>query len=460
MININCNDEKLKKLIWDFVIFKFPQNYNIGEIFLNIFVNNNICTLELSFNEEKNSFNIRFSDKDDLIKSIKRFLLNFFDDKLDLDKSFGILNGVRPLKLFRKIRQVNTLENTKKILRDRYLLANEEIELLSTIYNNQKNIVDKCFYRNYSIYIHIPFCPSICSYCSFDTMLYNEEKVIIYLKTLLKELKEISIYYDKPPNTIYIGGGTPSVISINDLEKIIDTILKYYGSPNEFTVECGRVDTFSLKLLKMLKEKSVTRISINPQSFNEKIVMSLNRNCSNFLKWFEKTKEMNFDTINMDLILGLPGESRESIINSIDITKNLGPENITIHTLALKKGSDLFNKNYINDNDYGDILKYSKDLMKDVGYKPYYIYRQKRMAKSGENIGYAKEDHLCLYNILVMEETEDILGFGLGASTKILNKTLKFKRSFNYKNLNDYVNRINDIIIKKSQLIEKKEDIF
>ncbi len=460
MININCNDEKLKKLIWDFVIFKFPQNYNIGEIFLNIFVNNNICTLELSFNEEKNSINIRFSDKDDLIKSIKRFLLNFFDDKLDLDKSFGILNGVRPLKLFRKIRQVNTLENTKKILKDRYLLANEEIELLSTIYNNQKNIVDKCFYRNYSIYIHIPFCPSICSYCSFDTMLYNEEKVIIYLKTLLKELKEISIYYDKPPNTIYIGGGTPSVISINDLEKIIDTILKYYGRPNEFTVECGRVDTFSLKLLKMLKEKSVTRISINPQSFNEKIVMSLNRNCSNFLKWFEKTKEMNFYTINMDLILGLPGESRESIINSIDITKNLGPENITIHTLALKKGSDLFNKNYINDNDYGDILKYSKDLMQDVGYKPYYIYRQKRMAKSGENIGYAKEDHLCLYNILVMEETEDILGFGLGASTKILNKTLKFKRSFNYKNLNDYVNRINDIIIKKSQLIEKKEDIF
>lgn len=224
------------------------------------------------------------------------------------------------------------------------------------------------------------------------------------------------------------------------MEKIIDAILEKFISAREFTVECGRIDSLNLEILQMLRNKGVNRISLNPQSFNEEVIAKLNRASNeNFAYWFLKAKEIGFEVVNMDLIMGLPSESKESILKSIKRAIEFSPENITLHTLALKNGSKLFENSYINEEDYGNLLEKSKKLMLDSDYEPYYIYRQKKSVISSENIGYAKKGYSSIYNIAMMEELESIIGFGLGASTKILDTKGKFNRKLNTKNLYDYI---------------------
>ncbi|CAG7587469.1 Oxygen-independent coproporphyrinogen-III oxidase-like protein HemZ [Peptoniphilus tyrrelliae] len=439
MIAIECENEALKKSVFEFFRMKFPKDYKTLDLKLEIKVEDEFIFLELKRDK------INISDKLNIKNEkahfiIKRYLFDLFSNYSNFDAGFGILTGVRPLKLISKVFDSNTYEDSVKILFDKYRIKRIDSDFLYKIYKNQKNVRKNSNVNDYNIYVHIPFCPSRCSYCSFDTTIENKVKMEAYTETLIKEIQNYKYNFVEKPKSIYIGGGTPTSIGIRNLEKIIDAILEKFISAREFTVECGRIDSLNLEILQMLRNKGVNRISLNPQSFNEEVIAKLNRASNeNFAYWFLKAKEIGFEVVNMDLIMGLPSESKESILKSIKRAIEFSPENITLHTLALKNGSKLFENSYINEEDYGNLLEKSKKLMLDSDYEPYYIYRQKKSVISSENIGYAKKGYSSIYNIAMMEELESIIGFGLGASTKILDTKGKFNRKLNTKNLYDYI---------------------
>lgn len=399
-------------------------------IFLEIVGENINKTAKLDIKNEKAHF------------AVNRYLFDLFSKHEDFDCSFGILTGVRPLKLLSKVFKSKSYEESRKILFDKYRINKIEADFLYRIYKNQEKLRRNSNINNYNVYVHIPFCPSRCLYCSFDTTIGNKIKMDAYTINLLDDIKSYQKSFSSVPNSIYIGGGTPTAIGKENLERIIDAVLEKFGSTREFTVECGRIDSLSVEILEMLKARGVNRISLNPQSFNDDVISKLNRvSNENFSYWFDRAREIGFDIINMDLIMGLPGESKESILKSIKKTIDFSPENITLHTLALKNGSKLFENSYFNEEDYSDLIEESKKLMIYSNYEPYYLYRQKKSVISSENIGYAKKGCSSIYNIVMMEELENIIGFGLGASTKILDSQGKFKRNINSKNLENFIKR-------------------
>lgn len=441
MITIENENEGLKKSIFEFFRMKLPKDYKELDIDLKIKVEGKIINIEILGSGIKKSEELIIK-KENPHFIIKRFLFDLFSNYKDFDSSFGILTGVRPLKLISKVFESNSYEDSKKILFDKYRISIEDTNFLYRVYKNQEKIRNNSSVKNYNVYVHIPFCPSRCLYCSFDTTIENKEKMNLYTKNLIEDIKNYELNFLNYPNSIYIGGGTPTSIGLNNLEKIIDAILKKFKNTKEFTVECGRIDSLNVEILEMLKNNGVNRISLNPQTFNENVISKLNRTSNeNIRYWFDNAKKIGFDVINMDLIMGLPGESKESILNSIKKAIEFSPENITLHTLALKNGSKLFENSYINREDYSDLLKKSKTLMLNSGYEPYYLYRQKKSVISSENVGYAKKGYSSIYNIVMMEELENIIGFGLGASTKILDSKGKFNRNLNSKNLEEYLTR-------------------
>ncbi len=443
MIRVEAKKEFLQKSLFEFLRTKFPKYIYHGEIFLKVENSNDIYDVKFIKDDNSKEINFNYSDSRKVHYEIKRRLFDYFvENEKDFDTSYGILSGVRPTKLASKIFSKYPPEESFKILKDEYRIPISDSKFLYKIYDNQSNSGEIFSKHNYNIYVNIPFCPSRCAYCSFDTAIYNKNIASDYVKDLISEIKSFKNDYKAHPHSIYIGGGTPSSLEVSELEKIIKLILEKFGKPKEFTVECGRIDTLSVELLKMLKKYGVNRISLNPQSFNEEVIKRLNRNSNLELEnWFNVAKDMGFKTINMDFILGLPYENNESIISSIKKAIEIGPKNITLHTLALKNGSKLFECGYENKNDYRNLLKKTKELMQGSLYEPYYMYRQKKTVMNSENIGYAKKGYSSIYNIVMMEEIENIIGFGAGASSKKLDEFGRFKRDINTKNLKEYIDK-------------------
>lgn len=441
MIKIENENEGLKKSIFEFFRMKLPKDYKNINLNLKINIHDDIVNIEV-FGRGINKKDELKIENDKVHFLIKRYLFDLFSKEENFDKSFGILTGVRPLKLISKVFEGYSYDDSLKVLYEKYRISEKDASFLYKIYKNQENLRRKSNINNYNVYVHIPFCPSRCLYCSFDTTIENKEKMKLYTQRLIEDINSYELKLKGSPNSIYFGGGTPTSIGLENLEKIIDAILDKFGKAKEFTVECGRIDSLSLEILKMLRDKGVGRISLNPQSFNESVMSKLNRvSNKDMTYWFNRAREIGFEVINMDLIMGLPGEDKFSIISSIKKAIDYSPENITLHTLALKNGSKLFENSYINEEDYGNLLEESKKLLLENNYEPYYIYRQKKSVISSENIGYAKKGYSSIYNIVMMEELENIIAFGLGASTKILNKDGKFKRNLNSKNLEDFLRR-------------------
>lgn len=441
MIKIENESEGLKKSIFEFFRMKLPKTYKDLNFNIKIKIEDQIIFISIFGENINTSGMIRLQDEKAHF-TIKRYLFDLFFEEENFDSSFGILTGVRPLKLLAKVFEGSSYDESMKILWDRYRIGRDEGDFLYKIYKNQEDIRLTSNINKYNVYVHIPFCPSRCLYCSFDTTIENKEKMDLYTKNLVEDINSHKLEFSGEANSIYIGGGTPTSIGLDNLGEIIDSINNKFGLTREFTVECGRIDSLSLEMLKMLKDKGVNRISLNPQTFNEDVINKLNRvSNKGFEFWFKAARELGFEIINMDLIMGLPGENKESILSSIERAIEFSPENITIHTLALKNGSKLFENSYHNEEDFGNLLEESKKLLIDNNYEPYYLYRQKKSVISSENIGYAKKDHSSIYNIVMMEELENIIGFGLGASTKILNKDGKFERNLNSKNLEEFLRR-------------------
>lgn len=395
--------------------------------------------------------------------AIKKSVYNCLSKSLDIYLPWGILTGIRPVKVVHNLLDINFSNGeVLKILENEYKFFNSKASLILDIALFQRKHIYPTDENKFSLYINIPFCPSKCSYCSFSSFEISKHKKIVeeYIDTLIFEIKASKdVFKGKKLNTIYIGGGTPTSLETYQLEKIIKEVKNIFPNKvKEFTVEAGRPDTIDREKLKMLRNYGVNRISINPQTFNPKTLKRIgrNHNIESIKESYNLAKSLDFDIINMDIILGLPGENLEDLKKTLKEIKLLDPDNLTVHTLSLKRGSKLYDKS-IDDLKKEDIvesmLQVTAEYAKKEALKAYYMYRQKRILGNLENVGYAKASKECIYNISMMEEKETIIGFGLGAVTKVYYpREDKIKRIANFKSLHDYINRISEIIEKKKAI--------
>lgn len=379
-----------------------------------------------------------------------------FDKKLD----WGILTGVKPVKLFRKLEK-SGLE-PEKILKENWKLSQEKINLLKTVNDNQRNILDSYNQNNHiSLYIGIPMCFSKCTYCSFVTTVVTKDRTVLqnYLQNLKYEIERTGEFLrdkDIIIDSIYIGGGTPSILRAEELDDLLETITKHLNMNDlkEFTFESGRPETTTPELIEVLKKYPIDRICLNPQTMNQETLELINRHYSpeDIKSVFRLLRENGFNNINMDLIFGLENETEEDLLHSLNELIKLDPEDITIHDLSIKKGSKLKEENGIKVKERFSKEFYNKvySLLNEHGYNPYYMYRQKYTIGNGENIGFSKKGSESIYNILMMAEEQTILGLGAGSSGKLYNKQIdQFNKVFTVKDIQTYNNRIEEIITKK-----------
>lgn len=369
---------------------------------------------------------------------------------------WGVLNGVRPTKKARKLLEEGILqEDLPKILRKELKIKKSKVKLLLQTIKNQNIAQDASLV---DFYVNIPICPTRCSYCSFISAELKAVQKILpdYLNALKVEiLNARALIKEKNFNvrSVYIGGGTPTVLTALDLQFLLENLK--FGEV-EFTVECGRPDTITKEKLLVLKKYGVTRISINPQTFSEKTLEKIGRKHSaqDVLTAFEMAKQIGFD-VNMDLIAGLEGEDFKTFKKSLFKALQLQPENLTVHTLSIKKGSCLQGQNIENKQVQKMVDFAYKTLVKN-NYLPYYLYRQKNQLGNLENIGYSKPTKQCKFNVDSMEETVSVIACGANAISKFIDfDNQKIIRSSNPKFLNDYISRLEENISKKNKIFNK-----
>lgn len=391
-------------------------------------------------------------------RMVKNQLYKILSENLNKTLPWGSLTGVRPTKLARDLIDYGEMKDylVAEILERDYYVSHKKAELVASILRNQK-----CIIRNdnlVDLYINIPICPTRCVYCSFisSELSMVKDKVDIYIDAVIKEINAVKNIIKRKAyvvRSIYIGGGTPSVLTARQLDRLLNEV---NFLPSEFTVECGRADTITDEKLDILKNHGVTRISINPQTFCEATLKRIGRKQKNkdILSAYQKALARDF-VVNMDFIAGLPGEKLGIFKRTINTALELYPNNITVHTLSLKKGSTLFDNNgSVQDRDVEKMIDYAEDTLAKNGYKPYYLYRQKHQLSGLENVGYFRDGDVCIFNIDSMEETNTIIGVGANAiSKRVYNIEHTIKRQPNVKFIEDYVDRIDEII-------EKKEEFF
>lgn len=379
--------------------------------------------------------------------------------------SWGMLTGVRPSKVaMEMLLNGNTKAKVRKILNNDYFVIPKKAALATDIARREQKIIGNPNVRDCSIYISIPFCPSRCSYCSFVS--YTTPKLLSLIPAYLDKLcEELSILLDTVNElklnlkTIYIGGGTPTILSELQLEKLLSLIDSKIdvSSLEEFTLEGGRPDTITRDKLTIAKKYGVTRISVNPQSLNEQVIKSIGRSHSieEFYHAFDIAKNSGIKCINTDLIAGLPGDNFKYFSATFDKIIALEPENITVHTFCVKKAADILTQNQnvysINGGDAGKCVDYSQLRAQAAGYVPYYMYRQKNTVGNFENVGFALDGMEGLYNVYMMEEVHSILSVGAGAVTKLVEyypaniASTKIIRHFNPKYPYEYLDNQNTL---------------
>ena len=382
----------------------------------------------------------------------------------DYTPAWGIQTGVRPSKIYFKLLRNNTPEQTVKYLQDELYISPSKVELMKSVCENEKVIMDSSTPEQFSLFVSVPFCPSRCSYCSFISHSYESLKKLIprYVDLLCEELVHIAAITKScglQLRTVYIGGGTPTVLDIAQLKKIFDTIqLNFdFSFLTEFTIEAGRPDTLSAQKLSFLKSQPVTRIAINAQSFNDDVLRAIGRNHSSqdVKDAYLRARKNGFDTINTDLIAGLEGESEESFLHSVRSAIALKAENITVHTLALKRSSFLITRDDMKGKIISvtaSMIEKANALLKQNGYVPYYMYRQSKSVGNLENTGWALPGKACEYNIFMMEEVQHVFGAGAGAVTRLVNNEQSdIQRIFNYKYPYEYIDDFEQMIARKTK---------
>lgn len=404
------------------------------------------------------------SEKDAFKAALYRYLSDLTGKKLP----WGNLIGIRPTKIAMTMLEEGKSEaEIAAYLRDRHFVSEEKAHLGIDIAKREREILAPLDYENgYSLYIGIPFCPTTCLYCSFTSfpIVSFKERVGDYLDALEKEIDfTAEIYRDKKIDTIYIGGGTPTTLKPSELERLFGKLGKAFdlAAVKEFTVEAGRADSITAEKLAVLKRHGVTRISVNPQTMHDKTLRLIGRQhtVEQVKSAFALARQAGFSNINMDIILGLPGESAEDVAATIGQIKQLSPDSLTVHSLAVKRASRL--REWVEENGISMLLntdetmKIAADGAKALNMKPYYLYRQKNMAGNFENVGYAKEGCYGIYNILIMEEKQTIVALGAGTITKRVYPDGRIERCDNVKEVSQYIERIEEMIERKRVLLNE-----
>jgi oxygen-independent coproporphyrinogen-3 oxidase len=384
---------------------------------------------------------------------------------------WGLLTGIRPVKRVSQLMDFGMSDNEIcSFLDKKYNVSRKKSELACLTANIQRPLLKNLTRNSVSLYISIPFCPTRCSYCSFVSHSMNTASKLIpdYIRLLCRELEILSDIVKKlnvHVTTIYFGGGTPTSLNSAQLEILMKKIKESFdlSAVTEYNIEAGRPDTINQKKLLTIKNFGATRISINPQTFNNSVLETIGRHhtAEQTVNAFELARKCGFDNINMDLIAGLPSDTNNSFNASLDKTIQLNPDSITVHTLTVKRSASLF-ENGIDSTDVcvSDMTDYSFKRLTDNDYFPYYLYRQKNTVENLENIGYARKSKESLYNIYIMDEIQTILGAGCAASTKLVSPDGKIKRIHNYKFPYEYVRNFNELMKKKDDILSFYKEFF
>lgn len=406
---------------------------------------------------------------DDNEMQMGRMVYALLSEYMGFSPKWGVLTGVRPSKLLINTEKQMGREATREYFKNDLLVTDEKYNLARTVADYEERIISTSKPDSFSLYVSIPFCPSRCSYCSFVSHSVQNEKakslLPTYVDLLTKELietAEIAKNIGVRLESIYIGGGTPTTLSAEQLHTVIKTIENNFNMTTcrEFTVEAGRPDTITEEKLRVIKNSSVDRISINPQTFNNSVLEAVGRKhtAEDTIKIFELARKIGFNNINMDLIAGLPTDTVEGFKYSLDTAINLNPENITVHTLAVKRASGIGQNTpelaVQSANNASQMLDYTYKRLSE-NYHPYYMYRQSKSAGALENVGWAKNNTECIYNIFMMEECHTILACGAGAVTKLKDPDSNvIERIFNFKYPYEYNDRLHELFDRKKRIKE------
>lgn len=388
----------------------------------------------------KVAFNSNVSEKDQF-KQVKNAIahvyLNVLQQWTGITQKWGILTGIRPTKLLhKKVMQEVPKEKAHEQLMKEYLISQEKIDLMQEIIDRQLAVVPDLYHlkNEVSIYIGIPFCPTKCAYCTFPAYAINgrQGSVDSFLGGLHYEMREIGKWLKERNikiTTVYYGGGTPTSISATEMDMLYEEMVTSFPNVEkirEITVEAGRPDTITEEKLKVLQKWNIDRISINPQSYTQETLKAIGRHhtVEETIEKFKLAREMNMNNINMDLIIGLPGEGTAEFVHSLNETEKLMPESLTVHTLSFKRASEMTkNKEkykVAEREEVEQMMELASQWTKQHGYAPYYLYRQKNILGNLENVGYALPNQESIYNIVIMEEVQTIIGLGCGAASKFI----------------------------------------
>lgn len=411
------------------------------------------------------NISVDFADRKETKNRLKRALYRLLSEYTGRELPWGNLTGIRPTKIpMNLLEEGKSNEEIARYMKETYDASDEKIALSIRIAKRELELLHKLDYENgYSLYIGIPFCPSTCLYCSFTSYPLGiwKERMDDYLTALEKEIDFTAVKFaHKKLNTIYIGGGTPTTLTAGQLDRLIRKLKCSFDLSDlvEFTVEAGRPDSITRDKLQVLRNHNVSRISINPQTMKQETLDLIGRHhtVEQTVESFYLARELGFDNINMDLIVGLPDESIDDVRNTMERLRELNPDSITVHSLAVKRAARLrmFKEDYqnykiVNTKEHIDLTAKAAG---EMGLSPYYLYRQKNMAGNFENVGYARLGKAGIYNILIMEEVQTIVALGAGSISKRIYSDGKIERCENVKDVAQYIGRINEMIERKRVL--------
>lgn len=462
--------------------FNFEEEKNFGRCITNTLISHKDTLI--SKTEYTENYNVRFdcveninisnlndqeikkATKEMIKRSMFKVLMRHFNSYVP----WGILTGIRPVKIVHNLLDKGLDDEAIRAnIKTNYLISDEKIDLSLSIAKRERSFIYPIDKNKISLYVSIPFCPTRCYYCSFPA---NPIKQFGHLKKeyvskLIEEIKGLAILLketNKEIETLYIGGGTPTTLDAKEMDTLIKALFKELdlSKIKEFTVEAGRPDTINREILECLKSNNVTRISINPQTMNDETLQKIGRghSVSEIVESFNLAREIGFDNINMDVILGLEGENLEMVRHTLEEIKKLSPESLTVHTLAIKRASKL--KEKMDDYELTQFEEMVKMIDLSMQYagemrlNPYYLYRQKQMLGNLENIGYAKEGYECIYNMQIMEEKQSNYALGAGAISKFVYVDEdRIERVDNVKNVEQYIDRVDEMIERKKEEVYK-----
>ncbi len=481
MIQINCQNERFTYDMYHIVKSFFPDadiSQTVEpeqESLINISIEGDSCFCclvdEIAGVEDKRAQK----------RYVNKKLYQTLVEKTGEHHAWGNMTGVRPTKMImEKLEEGCSDDEIVKFMYDTYVVEEDKARLGIEIAKRERAQLAKLDYQEgYSLYIGIPFCPTTCSYCSFTSYPLGkwEKRMDEYVDTLLKELTYIaSVSKDKKLNTIYMGGGTPTTLSAEQMDRVLTHLEQEFcfDDLKEYTIEAGRPDSITREKLEVIYKHHVGRISINPQTMQQKTLDIIGRRhtVEETIAAFQMAREIGFTNINMDLIAGLPGETPEDMEDTLRQIEALAPDSLTVHALAMKHGSRLSREraeaeerpNYSQmAKDLEKMISMAARCAKKLDLHPYYLYRQKNIAGNFENVGYAKVDKAGIYNILIMEEKQSIIAAGAGASTKVVlpyeidapgsknGRKTNLIRIENVKDVDEYITRIDEMIERKGE---------